>query len=68
VNPKTCLDHRLSARIEVAPQVGFRELMTFMDMNKLYECTVNVHVKGFIAGVAVKKNIKEIPLKKLLEL
>ena len=68
VNPKTSHDHRLSARIDLSPEVGFRELMTFMDVNKLYDCTVDMYVKGFVAGVAVKKNIKEIPLKKLLEL
>ena len=28
---------------------------------------VDMYIKGFIAGVVVKKNIKEIPLKKLLE-
>ena len=68
VNPKTSHDHRLSARIDLSPQVGLRELMTFMDVNKLYECNVNVHIKGYVAGMPVKKNIKEIPLKKLLEL
>lgn len=68
VNPKTSDDHRLSARIDIAQGVSFRELMTFMDVNKLYDCTVDMYVKGFIAGVVVKKNIKEIPLKKLLEL
>ena len=68
VNPKTSHDHRLSARIDLSTEVGFRELMTFMDVNKLYDCTVDMYVKGFVAGVAVKKNIKEIPLKKLLEL
>ena len=67
VNPKTSDDHRLSARIDIAKGVSFRELMTFMDVNKLYDCTVDMHIKGFVAGVAVKKNIKEIPLKKLLE-
>ena len=67
VNPKTSHDHRLSARIDLSPEVGFRELMTFMDVNKLYDCTVDMYIKGFIAGVVVKKNIKEIPLKKLLE-
>ena len=67
VNPKTSHDHRLSARIDLSPEVGFRELMTFMDINKLYDCTVDMYIKGFVAGVAVKKNIKEIPLKKLLE-
>ena len=67
VNPKTSDDHRLSARIDIAQGVSFRELMTFMDVNKLYDCTVDMHIKGFVAGVAVKKNIKEIPLKKLLE-
>lgn len=68
VNRKTCLDHRLSARIDLGSQVGFRELMTFMDVNKLQECSLDVHVKGYVAGVAIKTDIKEIPLKKLLEL
>lgn len=68
VNSKTDSDHRLSARVDISPEVGFRELMNFMDVNRLYDCTVDVHVKGFVAGVAVKKNIKDLPLKKLLEL
>lgn len=67
VNPKTNHDHRLSARIDISPEVGLRELMTFMDVNKLYDCTLDMFVKGSVAGVAVKVKIKEIPLKKLLE-
>lgn len=68
VNEKSNRDHKLTARVELSPQVGLRELMTFMDMNKLYECNVNIHIKGYVAGIPVKKNIKEMPLKKLLEL
>ena len=68
VNDKSNRNHKLSAKVELSPQVGLRELMTFMDMNKLYECNVNIHVKGYVAGVPVKMNIKEMPLKKLLEL
>ena len=67
VNDKSNRNHKLTARIELSPQVGLRELMTFMDMNKLYECNVNIHIKGYVAGLLVKMNIKEIPLKKLLE-
>ena len=67
VNPKTSHDHRLSARIDISPEVGLRELMSFMDVGKLYDCMVDVYVKGRVAGIAVKTNIKEIPLEKLLE-
>lgn len=68
VNEKSSRNHKLTAKVEVSPQVALRELMTFMDMNKLYESNVNIHIKGYVAGMPVKKNIKEMPLKKLLEL
>ena len=68
VNEKSNRDHKLTATLELSPQVGLRELMGFMDMNRLYECNVNIHIKGYVAGMPVKKNIKEMPLKKLLEL
>ena len=67
-NEKSVCDHKLTARVDIAPEVGLRELMGFLDVNKLYECTVDIHVKGYVAGIPVKKNIKEIPLKELLEL
>lgn len=68
VNEKSNRNHKLTATLELSPQVGLRELMGFMDMNRLYECNVNIHIKGYVAGMPVKKNIKEMPLKKLLEL
>ena len=68
VNEKSNRDHKLSAKVDLSPEVGLRELMGFMDMNRLYECNVKIHVKGYVAGVPVKKDIKEMPLKKLLEL
>ena len=68
VNERSTCDHKLTARVDISPEVGFRELMGFLDVNKLYECTVDIHVKGYVAGIPVKKNIKEIPLKELLEL
>lgn len=67
VNEKSKCDHKLTAKVELSPEVGLRELMGFMDVNKIYECTVDIHVKGYVAGIPVKKNIKEIPLKELLE-
>lgn len=68
VNQKTVGDHRITANVALDEGVGIRQLMELMDVNKLYECMVEVHVKGFVAGVPVQKTIKEIPLKKLLEL
>lgn len=59
--------HHLKAKVKLDDSVRFAQLMSFTNLNKLYECTVDVHIKAKIAGVPVKKKLENIPLKELLE-
>ena len=65
--PRTEEEYQVKMRVEIAEGLGFREIMSLMDMKKLEECTLDVSVSGKVAGMAVKKNYVDIPLKKLLE-
>lgn len=67
VNAKSNRNHKVTARIDLDSGVGFIELMSFLDVSKLYVCTIDIHVKGYVANMPVKINIKEIPVTKLLQ-
>lgn len=67
VRPRTVGTYRVEARLTLDMGVGFTELMSLMDIRKLKECTVDISAKGKVAGTRVRKELKDIPLKKLLE-
>ena len=67
VRPRTVGKYRVEARLTLDKGVGFTELMSLMDIRKLKECTVDISAKGKVAGTRVRKELKDIPLKKLLE-
>ena len=65
--PRTTREYRVDARITLGRGVSFMDVMGLTDMRRLQECTVDVSAKGKAAGVKIKKEYKDIPLKKLLE-
>lgn len=60
-------EHRVTMALQLGEDVSIREVMSLMDMNRLLECTADVHVKGKVAGIWLQKNMKDIPMKKLIE-
>ena len=66
VNAQTNRNHTVTARVELSKDVGFKQLMSLLNVDTLYECDVDIHVKGFVAGIPLKKDFKDMPLKELL--
>lgn len=64
---RTTAEYKVNATVELDKGVNFMYLMNFMDIRKLNECTVDVSAKGKAAGIRIKKEYKDIPVKKLLE-
>ena len=65
--PKTTAQYRVDARLELSKDIKLMELLMFMDMNKLMECSVDVFGQVKALGVRLKKEYKAIPVKELLE-
>lgn len=65
--PRTTAEYRVDAKIELAKDIKLMELLMFMDVNKIMECSVDVCGQVKAAGIRVKKEYKDIPVKKLLE-
>ena len=65
--PRAIAKYSVMAHVELASGLGFRDLMTLADPKKMGELVVDVSVSGKASGVKVKRNINDIPLKKLLE-
>ena len=67
LHPRTTGEYRVDAKVTLERGVSLMDLMNLMDVRRLKECTVDISAKGKAAGVKVKKEYKDIPLKKLLE-
>ena len=65
--PKTVREYSIDAKIVLDKGMTFVELMSFTDVKKIKECTIDISAKGKASGVKIKKEYKNIPLKKLLE-
>ena len=65
--PRTHAEYNVEAQVELAGGLGLKELMRLTDPERCDEYMVDLTFSGKASGVAVKKNIKDIPLKKLLE-
>ena len=68
VEKKSEGDYHLKAVFALDENMGLRQIMQFVNIDKLYECTVDIHVKAYSAGVAVQKRFKNVPMKELFEL
>lgn len=64
---RTTAEYKVNALVELDKSVSFMNLMNFMDVKKLNECTIDLSAKGKAAGIKIKKEYKDIPVKKLLE-
>ena len=67
LDARTSASYKVEARVELARSLGIMEMMTFADIRKLEECTIDVSLRGKASGIRLKKEYKDIPLKKLLE-
>lgn len=67
VNKKTEEEYHVKANFTLEETMGLRQIMQFVNVNVLNECTVDFHVKGRLGGIQVQKKYKNIPMKELFE-
>ena len=67
LHPRTTEKYLVEARIVLDRGVSLKDLMGLTNPRAMIGCTVDISVKGKASGVKVKKEYKDIPLKKLLE-
>ena len=65
--PRSLSEYKVQAHVELADGLGLKQLLMFADPARLEECVADISIAGKAAGVAVKRNINDVPLKKLLE-
>ena len=65
--PRSTAKYPVTAHMELAAGLGLKDIMGLADPKKIGELMVDVSVTGKASGVKVKRNINDIPLKKLLE-
>ena len=67
VNRKTEEEYHVKANFTLEETMGLRQIMQFMNVNVLNECTVDFHVKARLGGIQVQKKYKNISMKELFE-
>lgn len=67
LKPRRTDDYSMNVRFELDKGVGVMYMLTFTDIRKLKECTIDLSARGKAAGVKVKREYKDIPVKNLLE-
>jgi len=67
LHARTVADYKVEARVTLESGLGIRDIMGLMDVRKLQECTFDLSAALKASGVKMKKEYKDIPLKKLLE-
>ena len=65
--PRKTAEYQVKARVELAPGMKLMEVLSLADPKKIEQMVVDLSFYGKAAGVTVKKNINDVPLKKLLE-
>lgn len=67
LKPRRTDDYSMNVRFELDKGVGVMYMLTFTDIRKLKECTIDLSARGKAAGVKMKREYKDIPVKNLLE-
>lgn len=67
VNRKTEEEYHVKANFTLEETMGLRQIMQFVNVNVLNECTVDFHVKARLGGIQVQKKYKNISMKELFE-
>ena len=67
VNKKTEEEYHVKANFTLEETMGLRQIMQFVNINVLNECTVDFHVKARLGGIQVQKKYKNISMKELFE-
>jgi hypothetical protein len=65
--PRRTAEYHVKAHLELASGLKFMEILNLAAPGKLEEMTVDLSFTGKVGGVVVRRNINEVPLKKLLE-
>ena len=65
--PRRLAEYQVQAHLELASGLKIMEVLTLADPKKIEEMVVDLAFSGKAAGIKVKKNINDVPLKKLLE-
>ena len=67
LKPKQADDYGMKVRFELDKDVGVMQMLMFTDTRKLKECTIDFSARGKVAGLKVKREYKDVPVKDLLE-
>ena len=67
VNKKTEEEYHVKANFTLEETMGLRQIMQFVNVNVLNECTVDFHVKARLGGIQVQKKYKNMSMKELFE-
>lgn len=67
VNKKTEEEYHVKANFTLEETMGLRQIMQFVNVNVLNECTVDFHVKARLGGMQIQKKYKNISMKELFE-
>ena len=60
-------EYEVQAHMELASGMKFMDILSLADPKKLEEMVVDVSFSGKTAGIKIRKTVKDVPLKKLLE-
>ena len=67
LTPRSVAKYSVAAHVELAPGLGLKDIMGLANPRKMEELVVDVSVAVKASGVKMKRNINDIPLKKLLD-
>ena len=65
--PRCNAEYQVNARLELAPGLKLMEILNLVAPAKIEEMVVDLSFEVKAAGMKVRKNINDVPLKKLLE-
>ena len=65
--PRRTAEYHVKAHLELAPGLKLKEILSLAAPGKIEEMVVDLSFTGKAGVVAIRKNIDDVPLKKLLE-
>lgn len=68
VDKKSEGSYHLKAKFTIDESLGLRQIMQYMNVNKLYECTADIFIKARMGGIVIKKKYENEPMNELFEL
>ena len=68
VEKKSQEEYHIKANFTLDKDVSALEIMKFLNVNKINECTADIYIKLRVGGIPVQKKYKDVPMKELFEL